>query len=253
MKIFVVSDIHVDYISNRMWIKKLVNYNFSKDILIISGDISSKINLIEEVFVFLKKVFHEVFFVPGNHDLWLENQKINTVIKKWNILNSVVRKTGVHMEAKDFDGFSIVPIMSWYDFSFGMPSKELYTIWRDFIACNLKNYNQIQDLNQYCCELNEKMIFNTNNRIISFSHFVPDTRLLPTNKLKNLSLLVPVMGSTYINQYIKRIESIKHIYGHVHIAENTTIEGVNYINNSFGYPIETLFTLKKIMCIDEIA
>lgn len=64
-------------------------------------------------------------------------------------------------------------------------------------------------------------------------------------------LLYPILGSTQLERQLRRLNSNIHVYGHSHINRHVKINGVSYINNAFGYPIETWITAKRVVCIHE--
>ena len=68
MRLFALSDIHIDHKKNNEWIHNLSNIEFKEDALLLAGDITHDLGLLEVTFeVFLSK-FKYLFFVPGNHD-----------------------------------------------------------------------------------------------------------------------------------------------------------------------------------------
>lgn len=92
VRIFTVSDIHADYPENFEWCNKLSHADYINDTLIVAGygsvvmcvisrDISARLDLIKDVLVVLKSKFLHVFFVPGNHDLWI-GRKVCGVLHK---------------------------------------------------------------------------------------------------------------------------------------------------------------------------
>jgi len=72
MRVFAVSDIHVDYAENLEWILALDEKEYADDILILAGDVTDKMALLEQVFVSLAASLRAVLFVPGNHELWVQ-------------------------------------------------------------------------------------------------------------------------------------------------------------------------------------
>jgi len=72
MRVFAVSDIHVDYKENLAWTLSLDNKEYANDILILAGDVTDKMSLLKQVLVSLAASFKAVMFVPGNHELWVQ-------------------------------------------------------------------------------------------------------------------------------------------------------------------------------------
>jgi len=71
MKVFAVSDIHTDYPENLEWVKSLTKEEFGGDALIVAGDVSDDEKTFIETFRHLSRTFRHVFFVAGNHELYL--------------------------------------------------------------------------------------------------------------------------------------------------------------------------------------
>ena len=45
---------------------------FGRDVLIVAGDVTPSLVNFEQTFTILVQTFAAVFFVPGNHDLWVK-------------------------------------------------------------------------------------------------------------------------------------------------------------------------------------
>ena len=42
MRVFAISDLHVDYKENRRWVQRLSNCDFTDDVVIVAGDITDR-------------------------------------------------------------------------------------------------------------------------------------------------------------------------------------------------------------------
>lgn len=71
-RIFCVSDLHTDHAANMDWCRALSAGGFDRDVLIVAGDTSSSHVLLEETLRLLVDSFAHVWYVPGNHDLWVK-------------------------------------------------------------------------------------------------------------------------------------------------------------------------------------
>ena len=71
MSIFILSDIHIDYQSNWKWILNLSDHDFKKDTLILVGDVTDQMTRLAVALETLNQKFKHVFYVLGNHELWL--------------------------------------------------------------------------------------------------------------------------------------------------------------------------------------
>ena len=113
LRVFAVSDIHVDYKENLEWIFMLPKDEYSNDILILAGDVSSRPVLIQHVFEILKTVFMEVMYVPGNHDLWVRKGDVQDSKKKFLKLMEIADENSVLTKPAHFgDGKSSMRL--WY-------------------------------------------------------------------------------------------------------------------------------------------
>ncbi|KAL7482368.1 hypothetical protein ACHAW6_008042 [Cyclotella cf. meneghiniana] len=77
-KILLLSDLHCDYAANRNWLENICNSQAnspSRTMILVAGDVSHNLSILQWTFRTLKKSFDEVAFVPGNHDLWLDKPR----------------------------------------------------------------------------------------------------------------------------------------------------------------------------------
>ena len=66
-RVFCVSDLHTDHQANLEWCRALADSDeFKRDVLIVAGDVTSSLVLLEETLTLLVCAFAHVFFVPGN-------------------------------------------------------------------------------------------------------------------------------------------------------------------------------------------
>ena len=68
-KIFAISDIHVDYKSNEDFITNLNQETYKQSALVLAGDVSHDLLLLEKTLKNLLEKFACVFFVPGELSL----------------------------------------------------------------------------------------------------------------------------------------------------------------------------------------
>ena len=64
-----MSDIHADVPANMAWVRALPAYP-PRSALVVAGDVATRVETLEACLRELKAKFEEVFFVPGNHELW---------------------------------------------------------------------------------------------------------------------------------------------------------------------------------------
>jgi predicted phosphodiesterase len=250
MRVFTVSDIHTDYKENGLWLRSLSNTDYVNDSLILAGDISDSLSRIVNCFEQLTRKFKNVFYVPGNHDLWVREtpQEENNSIDKFYQLLNIAYESGVLTEQKCIDKLKIIPLFSWYDLSFGKLSDKLYTRWMDFSHCRWpENLETPAAQNSFFLQKNDIEARSADQVVITFSHFLPRIDLMPDYIPHRFRDIYPVLGSPLLDQQIRNLNSKIHIYGHSHVNRIQSVRGIKYINNAFGYPSETRIAAKMLL------
>jgi len=252
LRIFTISDIHLDYEENQNWLNHLSISDYQDDVLILSGDVSDKVSLLVAAFEILKKRFSQILFVPGNHDLWVWRNELEDSLKKFHQIKEVADDFEIHMQPYTLGPLSIVPLFGWYDYSFAQPSDELKKTWRDFTACKWPDGFFESRITEYFLSLNKSAISTQNRFIISFSHFLPRIDLMPSFIPLQRRMLYPILGTSRLEEQIRKLGSQIHIYGHTHVNNRINKSNTLYINNALGYPHETGITRRELLCIYEL-
>ena len=147
-RLFVVSDIHSDYEANMEWCRALADGGrFLRDTLIVAGDVSHSLDVIRETLQVLVAAFDSVWFVPGNHDLWVWTTSIGArtnVVPGGEDSLSKLRQTmelcaelGVYT-APGYSpavGVIIVPLLAWHHLSWDTEPE--ITGWRGIPPCEM--------------------------------------------------------------------------------------------------------------------
>ena len=251
MRVFAISDIHVDFEENRRWVNKLSQSDYKDDILILAGDVTDIIPSLIEVFEFLKSRFWEVLYIPGNHDLWVFRNNEKNSLEKFHLIKTIAGDRGINMEPAQFGSLSIVPLFGWYDYSFGQSSDELVNTWADFTACKWPDDFSEGRITNHFVSKNEPFLNIKNRFVISFSHFLPRIDLMPFYIPPSKRTLYPVLGTSLLERQIRKLRPQVHIYGHSHVNLNVRKNNIIYINNALGYPYENIITAKKLLCVFE--
>lgn len=255
MRVFATSDLHVDHSENRAWLTRLSLQDFAADLLICAGDISHSLDDLGRTLADLRRRFSTVCYVPGNHELWVKGSSGLTSLQKVEKIEQLAMNEGISTDPVHLPDVSVVPLYGWYDFSFGQPSPDLMGRWADFQFCAWPEGLTQVEITQSFLSRNERFL-DLNQKdwnqkpVISFSHFVPRSDLLPENSA-GANFLRPVLGSQFIESQIRKLGSCMHIYGHYHVNNRRELDGVTYINNALGYPRETAISAKRLLCIFE--
>ncbi|MEX2130135.1 MAG: metallophosphoesterase [Pseudohongiellaceae bacterium] len=250
MRIFAISDLHVDYPENLDWIESAIDQSCQHDLLILAGDVSDDLALLRRIFLFLTRKFLKVLFVPGNHELWLRDGSEDCSLRKFASVRKLCNETGVIDSLYVHGHITFVPLFSWYDYSFAEPDRHLQRAWRDFGACRWPPEMQTcADINRYFLNLNLPLLDSTNELVISYSHFLPRIDLMPARIPPKKRKVYPVLGSNALGHQVRRLRPDIHVYGHSHVNRAVTLDGIRFINNAYGYPGEDRIARKHLFCI----
>ena len=250
MRVFAVSDLHVDHAANAQWVAALSRQDYTDDILILAGDLSDSLGQIEDTLNALATRFDKVLYVPGNHELWvIRNPELEDSIAKFVEVCRIVRRSGVSTECLCVGELAIVPLLGWYDYSFGAPDNKLRNAWMDFRACRWPPHMNERQVTQFFTGMNEPLPQSQGKQVISFSHFLPRIDLVAGYVPQRYEYMHPIMGADILERQIRRLGASIHVYGHSHVNRRVKLDGVAYINNAFGYPSEVGMTAKRLLCI----
>ena len=245
MNIWASSDLHLDYQENWKWWQQLSSNTYKEDGLILAGDITHDTALFFRFFEMLLPKFKKLFFVPGNHDVWLTKQDQGTSLDKFYYLLERLETMGVQTTTWQSSELAIVPLWSWYDYTFGQPSATIKRAWMDFKRCQWSI--DMPALTNYFLERNDCSLANAQVPIISFSHFMPYADLMPPQPPKVVAALMPVFGSEQLGAQVTALGSSLHIYGHSHLNRSVQRGKTWFLNNSFGYPHEAYICRKVLL------
>ena len=255
MRIWAVSDIHIDYQENNKWLSNLSLADYCEDLLILAGDLSDDLKKLSICFERLNKRFFKVHYVPGNHELWVSSKSRINSLDKFHQVLALAEQYELVIEPFHYNdqsqNISIVPMFSWYDFSFGQPSEKLLNSWVDFRACRWPNNDSVEAISHQFLQKNLPNLTILNQLVISFSHFLPRLDLMPSYIPSDYRYIYPVLGSYKLEEQLRLLQPDIHIYGHSHVNRRVTFEGIEYINNAFGYPSEDRIASKQLLCIYE--
>ncbi len=238
MRIFAVSDLHTDFKANRLLLGELLHPAHSRDTLLVAGDIADRLEVIEDTLALLKSRFAKVFYVPGNHELWVRFDACDSVEKLKRVIE-LCDRLGVYTRPSKADGVWVVPLYSWYEPQFdadgGDDEKELEG-WADFYFC--KWPPEVNSVSDYFRGMNAGRLRSYAGEVVTLSHFLPRRDLLPGAGALRFKSLPKVAGSSWLDTQLRAVNSSVHVFGHSHINCDRVIDGVRYVQNALRYPGE---------------
>ena len=260
-----MSDIHVDYPQNLEWVLGLDCHEYQADVLLLAGDVSEDMNLLERVLRGCLERFAKVMFVPGNHDLWVRRCTYDCSLAKFGRILELCGELDVATEPFEYEGVEFLPLFSWYYFSFGSMGRSLRLGWRDFYACSWpESLPDSHAVTRYFHQLNNgvfewikaRSVHRSHeshglapNPRITCSHFLPTIELMPSWVPESKRTVYPVLGSVELGAQVRRLAPDIHVYGHSHVNQIIKIDSTHYVNNAFATPRETRIAAKQLRCI----
>ena len=130
VQVHAISDLHCDRSSNVKWWKQIVQNHIDKSakifhetnkkvhhILIIPGDISHQLKVIEDTLIEAKRGYDDVFFIPGNHEMWCTStSKYSSSLEKCVDIVDLCNTLDVSCFPVYYPDYDILvaPMWSWY-------------------------------------------------------------------------------------------------------------------------------------------
>jgi Icc-related predicted phosphoesterase len=239
MRIYAISDLHTDFAANREALARARMGGHRDDVLIVAGDVADSETVIRETLELLAGRFREVFFVPGNHELWVRGEERDSM-EKFRAVLRICDQAGVRTTPAQVGDAWVVPLFSWYDPSFdvrGEGAEDELEAWADRYFTRWPG--GVERVDRAFLQMNEPHVREYDGPVITFSHFVPRPELVPPVQHLRFRGLPLVAGSLGIEEQIRRIQPRVHVFGHTHIPSDRVMEGVRYVQNHFRPRTET--------------
>lgn len=252
MRIFALSDLHVDFTANLEAVAALPSGPHRDDVLVLAGDLSHRLDRSEQVLRHLAACFARVFFVPGNHDLWVGadapddagDEVGESSLDRLRALEQACAALGVRTAPADAgDGWWVVPLHGWYEPAFGRDGDSGEAVspqWTDLQRCRWPaNLADDGARSRHFAARNEAYPPPPpGRRVLTFSHFVPRPELIPPVSRLRFRQLPRVAGSVRIDAQARAAGTEVHVFGHSHIPWDERIDGVRYVQQPLAYPWE---------------
>ena len=252
MRVFAISDLHVDYDENDQWVAGLSTADYVDDLLILAGDVSDMPQRLGRTLERLALRFRTLIYLPGNHELWVVRDRAHEdSFAKFDEVRRIAHESGAVQQVWHGAGLRIVPLYGWYDFSFGEPSRDLRLAWTDFRACRWPEGMTPALITDAFLARNPAPVAAAHAVTITVSHFLPRIDVMPDFIPPAKRIVYPVLGTRKLEAQLRAWRPVTHVYGHSHVNRDQVIDGVRYVNNAFGYPGETRIAAKRLLCLHE--
>jgi len=268
-RIWALSDVFFDQHGVPEWCKSLSSTFFRDDVLMLAGNLADSLPNLRFALTVLKSKFRRVFFVPGNHDLWVRRVTLGTIIKgekvkdERSMIDSVSKflevlqvcdELGVETAPAEVSaGVFVVPMFSWYARDF-FPKERLREMASDRDADTKVTIDQwinwpfpcgSDDAWKFFMRMNEPVLRATlaakkgferwsgqEATVLTMTHFL-------TRKELDIDWTVPgiwdYVGCDGLDEQLRAIGSNLHIYGRACLGPQVKVlDGLPYVHNYVG-------------------
>ncbi len=259
MRLYAIADLHLSYKHNREALDELQPHD--EDSLIICGDVGERLEHLQEAFEITTKLFKQVFWVPGNHELYTlpgvtTEDDLDKELRgeyKYQECVRVANECGVITPEDEFVKWEgeggpclICPIFTLYDYSFrpAHVTREKALDWaieQNVYATDeaLLHPDPYQSRDEWCTELVSKTeerlekAAARNIPLVIINHWPlrEDTITIPS--IPRFSLWC---GTKKTEDWHKKFNAKVVVTGHLHVRRTDWIDGVRFEEVSLGYP-----------------
>ncbi|KIW96002.1 uncharacterized protein Z519_03068 [Cladophialophora bantiana CBS 173.52] len=265
MKLYAISDLHLSYKHNREALYELKPH--LDDSLIICGDVGEKIEHLHEAFKITTKLFKQVFWVPGNHELYTlpghrshaeghEDDDLDEELRgdfKYQECLRVANEYGVITPEDEYVKWEgeggpciICPLFTLYDYSFRPDdvSREDALDWAmedNIVATDeaLLHPDPYESRDLWCQELVSK----AEERLEATSRRGIPLVLVNHWPLRQDTITIPMIprfslwcGTKKTEDWHTRFNAKVVVTGHLHVRRTDWRDGVRFEEVSLGYP-----------------
>ncbi|KAJ1451588.1 Metallo-dependent phosphatase-like protein [Pelagophyceae sp. CCMP2097] len=283
LRLWVISDVHTDKASNLDWLKRHLGTGDPSylDVLLCAGDVSNRDAVVEETMALFSKRYDYVFFTPGNHDVWAASgDSLQRIGELFDVCDrhAVITQRAVRF-CVDGGDVVVLPLLSWYDDAFDVEPEmvrldhsaggrsyppNLNSRWVDYSLCKWGAISKQPGFRfgpecgtsphvaEHFAKMNRPRLEAVEADVaaspatVTLSHFAPRLECLPERRFLIDPHLPKVCGSSTIETQLRRASSKVHIFGHTHLAIDTTVQGTRYVNWPLGSERERLLMARVV-------
>lgn len=252
MRIGVISDLHIDrYNNTTAYIPEFEKYlaeavrKQELDMLLIAGDISNNFDITA---LFVRKIKaltkREVYFIPGNHDLWGQDHVSSThhLLKAYEEMPECLVRSPLVLN----EDWAVVGHPAWYDYSYASDKFSYERLarrayyggtWQDKLNVDWKMSDP--EASKYFSEIVERdLSYVQDKNIILMTHIVTHKRFRVPMPHRLFDYYNAFIGTSDLDALQERYNIKYSIMGHVHFRHQINERGTTYICPCLGYKRE---------------
>jgi predicted phosphodiesterase len=274
-RLFAISDVHYDHPGAREWVGGLSTSEYRDDAIILAGDVGDTYTAVRLCLRAFRSRFRRVFYVPGNHDLWIrpKGQHSNEPAQ---FADSVAKLLALWQlcDELDVDVASRIPILA---IMCHTPLSLVHTLRHDSDSPSRSGnqgpaqlsprlavlpleswYSHSFDrhdprpgsvrFDSWCKwpmgdEAASTFMLGINEPRLTMrltGDIVSFSHFLPRQELPIplVHQIVKACGCSALDEQIRRAGARMHVYGHTHINGDQELSSVRYVQNALGYGIQ---------------
>ncbi|KAI0893458.1 Metallo-dependent phosphatase [Annulohypoxylon nitens] len=252
MKLYAIGDLHLSYEYNRKALEEITPH--PEDGLILCGDVGESADHLSLAFTVAKRNFKEVWWCPGNHELYTMGSSPRPHLRgeaKYRRCVEIAQEHGVLTPEDEFvvwDGVIVCPVFTLYDYSFRPKdvTREGALKWaeeRDTVATDefLLHPDPHPTRDEWCHALVEKFekkieearARNPGLKTVLVNHWPLREDLVFIPRVPRFCLWC---GTTLTMDWHTKFDAKVVVSGHLHVPRTDWKEGVRFEECSLGYP-----------------
>lgn len=243
--LWAVSDLHAAVKGNNPRLAAL-RPSDPEDWLIVAGDVAERVELTLKVLGELASRYAQVIWVPGNHELFSRSQDRYRGRARYDALVEGCRELGIATPEDPFltfDGVTIVPLFTLYDYSFRPPGTTVEQALAEAEARNIVMTDHYAiapfvDVRAWCWDrlaYSIRRLSRVDGPTVLINHWPLVQE--PTLRMR-WSEVALWCGTRHTRTWATRYNAVAVVYGHLHMPAVDVIDGVPHVEVSLGYPRE---------------
>lgn len=252
MRVAIVSDIHVDINRDYNVFDALIRIMQEKEAqaILIAGDITSDPDqTLEWIHRFADASKKEVYFVPGNHDLWNEKKLYRNTDEIYQMLagdeHCICDKTVM------LGNCALIGDVCWFDYSFGNHEKfttqDFETMsrngrtWQDSLFNDWTKHN-MQTSDAFLQKLEKRIVDcrkeNPDREILLMTHMIANKMYKVPENIADWSFFNAFLGTEKLERLCVEQQITYSVCGHVHYRHSEKKDGVVWMCRCLNYHTE---------------
>ena len=252
MRLWAISDLHVERAVNREGLRRLPC--FGDDWLILAGDIAETGTNLRWALSELGARFGRLFWTPGNHELWSSSDSPDgTGLDRYRRLVDICRQAGCVTPEDPYvtwDGSGcrvlVAPVFVLYDYSFRPPALSAAEALARATEANVVCLDEVllkthpfPGVEAWCrhrvAETQERLraVVEHGGDTVLVSHFPFCQRDVRLPQIPQFALWC---GTRATEDWPRRFRARACVFGHLHVRRSTIRDGCRFEEVSLGYP-----------------